>query len=101
MNGGHIQKGFKKHNNMSYTKGNWEVIEISCQEQHLKVAEIPYIDDVSKANGKLIAAAPVLLEACKNALRDIQKINKELIEEGKHGYILMENELNDVINKAT
>jgi hypothetical protein len=42
-----------------------------------------------------------LLEACKNALRDIQKLNKELISEGKHGYVLMENELNEAIKKAT
>ena len=42
-----------------------------------------------------------MLTACKNSLRDIQKLNKQLIAEGKHGYVLMENELNDVIKKAT
>jgi len=53
-----------------------------------------------EGNAKLIAAAPTLLTACENALRDIQKLNKDLIAEGKHGYILMENELFDAINKA-
>lgn len=51
-------------------------------------------------NGYLIASAPNLLKACQNALKDIQKLNKQLIEEGKHGYVLMENELNEAIKLA-
>ena len=53
-----------------------------------------------EANAKLIAAAPDLLEACQNALNDIKKLNIQLISEGKHGYVLMENELNAAITKA-
>jgi predicted regulator of Ras-like GTPase activity (Roadblock/LC7/MglB family) len=53
-----------------------------------------------EANAKLIAAAPELLEACINSLVDIKRLNKQLIIEGKHGYILMENELNNAIEKA-
>jgi len=55
---------------------------------------------VSEGNARLIASAPELLKACQNALKDVQKINKQLIEEGKHGYVLMENELNEAINLA-
>lgn len=54
----------------------------------------------AKANAKLIASAPKLLLACQNALKDIQKLNKQLIQEGKHGYVLMENELNEAIKLA-
>lgn len=53
-----------------------------------------------EGNAKLIASAPELLKACENALKAVQKLNAQLIAEGKHGYILMENELNDAINSA-
>lgn len=55
---------------------------------------------ISEEDAYLIAAAPELLTACENALRDIQKINAEMIADGKNGYILMENELNNAINIA-
>lgn len=69
---------------MSYTKGKWVVniwegavfdnhIEISCPEHKIKIAEIPYIDDESKANAKLISAAPDLLEACQKFLEVINR----------------------------
>jgi len=53
-----------------------------------------------EGNARLIASAPELLKACQNALKDVQKLNKQLIEEGKHGYVLMENELNEAIKLA-
>ena len=53
------------------------------------------------ANAKLIAAAPDLLSACISALKDVQAINKMLIANGHHGYVLMETELDEVIKKAT
>jgi len=57
-----------------------------------------YLEGIS--NAILIATAPELLKACKNSLRDIKKINKFLKQQGMHEYSLMENELNEVINKA-
>lgn len=83
---------------------NWK---FNIEQNEIQNIEEPQIDSICAINsnipnwlenGKLIASAPELLKACQNALRDIQKLNKQLIEEGKHGYILMENELNDVIN---
>jgi hypothetical protein len=53
-----------------------------------------------RTDADLIAAAPELLIACKNALTDIRRLNVQLIAEGKQGYVLMENELNNAINKA-
>lgn len=59
-----------------------------------------YNKEIRMSDAKLICAAPELLKACKNALKDVQKINKQLTEEGKHGYVLMENELLQAINMA-
>lgn len=53
-----------------------------------------------EGNARLIASAPELLKACQNALKDVQKINKQLIEEGKHAYVLMETELKEAIKLA-
>lgn len=39
-----------------------------------------------------------MMKALHNALLDIRKINKQLIEEGKHGYVLMENEVQAAID---
>jgi hypothetical protein len=39
-----------------------------------------------------------MMAALHNALLDIRKINKQLIEEGKHGYVLMENEVQAAID---
>ena len=52
-------------------------------------------------NEVLRAAAPGLLSACISALKDVQAINKMLIANGHHGYVLMETELDEVIKKAT
>jgi len=89
---------------MTEQKSTWvfdtEINEIRTAKNKLSICAInPHLVNYAE-NGKLIASAPELLKACQNALKDIQKLNKQLIEEGKHGYILMENELNDVINLA-
>ena len=100
---------------MSYTKGPWHIgtfkntqylkvyatnddLEIICNIAEDKILHNKVQD--FEANSKLIAAAPNLLEACQNALNDIEKLNIQLISEGKHGYVLMENELNAAIIKA-
>jgi hypothetical protein len=70
--------------------------EIHCSDDGECVTDHVY----ERSDADLIAAAPELLIACENALRDIYKLNAQLIAEGKHGYILMENELNSAINKA-
>lgn len=78
------------------------------QTNGVKGFEIHWSDDgecvtdhvYERADANLIAAAPELLIACENALRDIHKLNAQMIAEGKHGYVLMENELNNAINKA-
>jgi hypothetical protein len=101
---------------MNHTQGKWYVKGIiyptieSRNEDSKKVITYPTIATVNhsfiaeqeyRANAKLIASAPALLEACINALKDIQNINKGLIAEGKHGYVLMETELNNAIKQAT
>lgn len=102
---------------MEYTKGTfkdgttgWKAVPYPKERQvGFSTHEIHFSDDGEcvaevvhgEANAKLIAAAPELLKACINSLKDVQKLNKELIKEGKHGYVLMENELNDAIKKAT
>lgn len=53
-----------------------------------------------EANAKLVASAPELLRTCLNALEDVKKLNKQLIQEGKHGYTLMETELSNAIKLA-
>lgn len=56
---------------------------------------------ITESRAKLFAAAPDLLKACISALKDVQEINKMLIANGYHGYVLMETELDEVIKKAT
>lgn len=89
-----------------HTQGEW-AIEVQNQYQ-LAIATktqaicfIPKAAKNSEANAKLIAAAPDLLKACISALKDVQEINKMLIANGHHGYILMETELDEVIKKVT
>jgi len=100
------------------TKGEWKIsrehsYETTISSGIIRVAQSKHYNEgdndwtkndpklkEGKANAKLIAAAPELLAACQNALKDVQKLNKQLIEQGHHGYILMENELNNAINKA-
>ena len=41
-----------------------------------------------------------LLRTCLNALEDVKKLNKQLTQEGKHGYTLMEIELSNAIKLA-
>jgi len=52
---------------MSYVKGNWEVngFEIQTKGKETFIAEVYQENKDAKANAKLIAAAPDLLEACK------------------------------------
>ncbi len=99
---------------MSYTKGHWivrgnkifienstkSIATIHVVKNYEDVTFNPIEDTEAIANAKLIAAAPMLLDACQNALRDIQKLNMALGKEGKHGYDLLENELNEAINSA-
>jgi hypothetical protein len=51
-------------------------------------------------SGKYVDKEIVVAMMCAlhNALLDIRKINKQLIEEGKHGYVLMENEVQAAID---
>jgi hypothetical protein len=93
-----------------YTKGPWEahwhdkwVIGDSENFHHLAIlpldSKIPAreMDD----NSRLIAAAPELLEACKEALQHIKDLCSRLDDyEDTGDYIIIINDLESVIAKA-
>lgn len=102
--------------NLKHTPGEWlarideigiDIIQtntgfgITDLGNYDKLRKADYNIETAKANAKLIAAAPDLLKACISALKDVQEINKMLITNGHHGYVLMETELDEVIKKAT
>jgi len=75
----------------NYTKGEWIAhdgqIYPMDDERHATIAIIPYFDKENKeqqANALLIAAAPELLQACKNTLNILcstgYEINKDKTE---------------------
>ena len=88
---------------MKHTKGEWIAKEgqIYPQETGKTLALIPYFDtedEEQKANAKLIAASPELLEAAKLALEAIKIYADD-------GYIMKgtiaESKLIEAIRKAT
>jgi hypothetical protein len=85
--------------NWKFNKEQNEIVEINT-EKVVSICAINSNEPNWLENGHLIASSPELLNACQNALKDVQKLNKQLIEEGNHGYILMENELNEAIKLA-
>ena len=52
------------------------------------------------ANGKLMALAPELLLVCKNALRDVKAMNEWMVSKGHHGYTLLEQDLQNILEKT-
>jgi hypothetical protein len=80
---------------------NWVIVENEIKSGNIdSIAAVNRNIENWEQNLKLLFASPKLLAACQNALKDVQKLNQQLIKEGKHGYTLMENELNDAINLA-
>jgi hypothetical protein len=71
-----------KGNNMEYTKGTWEIkvnLEDNCiriyskdDPPSLAIADVYGTHDEDLANARLIAAAPELYEAVKQALRTFE-----------------------------
>lgn len=68
--------------------GGWPIIASDGADGYIYVAQCEWIgdgDEQSKANARLIAAAPALLEACKEILRALAfvpgiKGHKEMME---------------------
>jgi len=96
-----ITKGKFKDGTIGWKVDNRETNGVKGFEIHWSDDGECVTDHVyTKEDAVLIAAAPELLIACVNALRDVVSINSRLIAGGEHGYILMENELRDAIKKA-
>jgi hypothetical protein len=79
---------------MKHTPGKWEVTTdyqyIITNEVGIEIANTPLgqITKQNEANAHLIASAPELLKACKEALRPI--------EENRQGKMICEGELDEV-----
>lgn len=61
------------NNKRQPTPGPWfyddtNRLRIAINSESASIASIPYLDDEARANARLIAAAPDLMEAAKNAL---------------------------------
>ena len=90
-----------------FTKGEWVISPTYAEILDSEVNSICIITGKGKsqtendANEKLICAAPDLYRACEKALWDVERLNKQLWSEGKHGYTLMEQELREALSKAT
>ena len=63
---------------MSHTKGPWTRGGLTSDGWHIYAGEVPIAQTMAtvpeseeRANGRLLAAAPDLLEACKNAVTSL------------------------------
>jgi hypothetical protein len=48
----------------------------------------------------LFENAPELLKVCQNALRDVKAMNEWMVSKGHHGYTLLEQDLEEVLEKS-
>lgn len=65
---------------MSFTKGDWEIDNISPKDVIIRDATgfiIMRIPCKTEANARLIAAAPKLLEACKELVNDREALEED------------------------
>ena len=86
---------------MSYVKGNWEVngFEIQTKGKETFIAEVYQENKDAKANAKLIAAAPELLEACKE-LRQFLKDGDYINVSGREKFKAIMHQSQQAITKA-
>lgn len=88
-----------------YTKGKWEIRgnAICVDETGLVIADVRKSLITHKANARLIASAPELLEACKDFLYQIVNMKKDIrFNNQARDFINTQvDKFNDVVVKAT
>ena len=65
-----------------FTKGEWKYVKSGCVVSDAgMICDVGFMNVDPEANGQLIAAAPDLLEACKEALKESHNPKVERILE--------------------
>jgi hypothetical protein len=104
---------------LKHTPGPWEIID---HEEHscFSILRGPKLNhygrnvfcthaiditdemrEIQLADARLIAVAPEMLECLIRNYQDVLKLNKFLSSQMHHPYSLMENEIKNIIEKAT